>query len=170
VVRRLPGVADVKELIMTEQYDENLSDLSDPTPTELSEESSLESAIDEGDEDDDASTPRVEPGAEAPEGSGIEGADEILEEERDRDAEDDSFEDPDYPSDLGEDQSTAAEQGNRDGDEMVSEGDDVQEVSELDGDAEDIDTVGGLEDEIVDAVDLDGTDGGEDPLAGGARE
>ncbi|MCG7310675.1 hypothetical protein [Brachybacterium sp. ACRRE] len=151
---------------MTEQYDEDLTNLTDPTPSDLSEESSLEAAIDDEDEDED---PDVEPGAEGPEGTGVEGADDILEEERDRDAEDDSFYDSDYPSGLGEDDSAAAEQGNRDGDEMVSEGDDAEEVSELDGDTEDVDALGGVDEDIAaDGVDLDGTDGGEDPLSGEA--
>jgi hypothetical protein len=148
---------------MTEQYDEDLTNLTDPTPSNLSEESSLEAAIDDEDDDSD-----IEPGAEAPEGSGIEGADDILEAERESAEGEDSF-DVDLTDELGEDDSAAAEQGNRDGDEMVSEGDDPEEVSELDGDTEDVDALGGIdEDEAADGVDLDGTDGGEDPLSGEA--
>lgn len=140
---------------MTEQYDENRTNAADQSPSGLSEESSLEAAIDDG--------------AEGPRGTGVEGADDILEEGRDRDAEDASFDRSDYPSALGEDDSAAAEQGNRDGDEMVSEGDDPEEVAELDGDDEDVDAIGGIDEDVAaEGVDLDGTDGGEDPLSGEA--
>lgn len=148
---------------MTEQYDEDLSNLADPTPSDVSEESSLEAAVDDEDDEDE-----TEPGAEGPAGSGVEGADDILEAEREHADGEDRF-DMDLTDELGEDDSAAAEQGNRDGDEMVSEGDDPEEVSELDGDTEDVDALGGVtEDEAADGVDLDGTDGGEDPLAGEA--
>ena len=51
----------------------------------------------------------------------------------------------------------------------AAKGDDAEEVSELDGDTEDVDALGGVDEDIAaDGVDLDGTDGGEDPLSGEA--
>ena len=67
---------------------------------------------------------------------GVESADRILELERERDAATRSEDAADFPRELGEEDSAAADQGNRDGDEMISEGDDLDEVSELDGDDE----------------------------------
>lgn len=72
---------------------------------------------------------------------GIEGADDILEADRERDADELSDDAADYDLEFGEDESVAAEQGNRDGDEMVSEGDDPAEVAELGGDDLDIDAI-----------------------------
>lgn len=86
------------------------------------------------DVDEDRVENATEPGAEAPAGSGIEGADDILEtdRDRDRDPEDASDDAADLPDELAEDEITAAEQGNREGDEMISEGDDLEEEIELD--------------------------------------
>lgn len=101
---------------------------------------------------------------------------EIVEQETSLDS---MLEDPYDNSDTDTwDDSTAAEQGNRDEDEMVSEGDDVREVWELTGDNENVDAV--AVDRNTDeyrtrlGVDQDGraagpngdVDGG-DPLAGG---
>lgn len=98
-----------------------------------------------------------------------ESIDDRLEEDRPRSEEQRDEDAPDYPSDLGEDESTAAEQGNREGDEMVSEGDDDQEVTELDGDDEDIDALRDEDHRDPDwtQVDLGGERDGRDPLAGG---
>lgn len=75
---------------------------------------------------------------------GVENADSILELEREehRDASTRADYAPDFPRDLGEEDLAAAEQGNRDGDEMASEGDDPYELSELSGDDEDVDALG----------------------------
>ncbi|SLM88733.1 hypothetical protein [Brevibacterium yomogidense] len=64
----------------------------------------------------------TEPGAEGPEGTGIEGADDAL-----VDLEDDAGPIGDASgsvSDASPDLATAADQGNREGDEMLAEGDD----------------------------------------------
>lgn len=93
------------------------------------------------------------------------------EEARDAAAAEQAWGDPDaaFPSGLGADDATAAEQGNRDGDEMAAEGYDPGELADLAGDDQDLDELGGVRrDESAAAVDLDGTDGGEDPLAGEA--
>ncbi|MDO5662338.1 MAG: hypothetical protein Q4G40_06555 [Brachybacterium sp.] len=105
----------------------------------------------------------IEPGADAPVGSGIEGADDILEAERDHDP-DDGYDETARAEDAGyEDDSAAAEQGNRDGDEMVSEGDDAREVDELAGDDLDVDAIGGdrFTEPQIPTTDLDGDDLGE---------
>ncbi|MGY5765811.1 hypothetical protein ACXET9_11485 [Brachybacterium sp. DNPG3] len=70
---------------------------------------------------------------------GVENADRILELEREerRDAATRADFAPDFPRDLGEEDLAAAEQGNRDGDEMTSDGDDPYEAAELSGDADD---------------------------------
>src|SRR5699024_7710308 len=54
---------------------------------------------------------------------------------------DDENDEPDLSDEFNTDQSPAAEQGNRVGDEMVSEGDDDFEVSELDGDDLNVDAL-----------------------------
>lgn len=120
-----------------------------------------------GDEAIRANTP---PGAEGPVGTGVEGADDILEADRARDAQDASYDAADAPDPVGADDLTAAEQGNREGDEMVAEGNSAAENVELAGDAEGVDTVGapGFESPEI-AAELDGnsaTSPGEDPLAG----
>ena len=96
---------------------------------------------------------------------GVEDADSILELERERDAEGRTDDAADFPTELGEEDVAAAEQGNRDGDEMVSEGDDPREVAGLDGDDEDLAALGedysdedglgypGEDDESVDPAD-----------------
>ncbi|GAB2541617.1 hypothetical protein [Brachybacterium huguangmaarense] len=121
-------------------------DLEPQDEREHAEESSLESAVDdELDEDSDLDDDRVEPGADGPVGQGVEGADDILEAEREHEDPDDDLSAlggfGDVEDEFGEDDSAAAEQGNRDGDEMVSEGDDAGEVEMLDGDDADVDAI-----------------------------
>lgn len=65
-------------------------------------------------------------GAAGPVGSGIEGADDALEADRGHDREEIPAGFDTVPGTQVPDDETAAEQGNREGDEMVSEGDDVQ--------------------------------------------
>ncbi|KHS53279.1 hypothetical protein [Brevibacterium linens] len=112
-------------------------DLDEPTGDELddpelaaaeaeAEQVDLDSTID--DEPDDIP---IEPGAEGPEGTGIEGADDALVDEA---GWEDENEAPGLSDEFNTDQSPAAEQGNRLGDEMVSDDDDEFEVAELDGD------------------------------------
>ena len=127
-------------------------DLDEPTGDELddpelaaaeaeAEQVDLDSTID--DEPDDIP---IEPGAEGPEGTGIEGADDALVDEA---GWEDENEAPGLSDEFNTDQSPAAEQGNRLGDEMVSDDDDEFEVAELDGD-----------DLNVDALADDGTEEG----------
>src|SRR5699024_7838759 len=97
-------------------------------------------------DDDEPGEPDVEPGAHGPEGTGVEGADDVLLEEADQDDENDE---PDLSDEFNTDQSPAAEQGNRDSDEMVSEGDDDSEVSDLDADDHNVDA---LADDVTEAV------------------
>lgn len=105
---------------------------------------------------------------EHPAPTDTESIDDLLEEDRPHPAQERDQDAPDYPSDMGGDESAAAEQGNRDGDEMVSEGDDPQEVAELDEDDQDVDAVGGKTRPSSDRtqVDIEGDHEGEDPLAG----
>lgn len=186
---------------------------------EAAEESSLESAVDDGDDledgtsdDDDrdedpsdaqlqqeerAGDPTtddvsfevdgdgedteddgIEPGAEGAYGTGIEGADQILEEERVRNEGTEAEEWGDFEDADGRDDSAAAEQGNRDEDEMVSGGD-SRETAELGGDDLDVDAVAESDDpddevRLAGGLDVDGEGAdasgavlGEDPLAGG---
>lgn len=129
------------------------------------EESSLEAAVERGDDledGDDEDADGEAPGSTGPVGTGVEGADDALEADREHDGEDgldDGF--GSYVDELGEDDSAAAEQGNRDQDEMVSEGDDVREVDELDGDDLDVDAIGG-----IDEADGNGEYAGDDDMAG----
>jgi hypothetical protein len=60
---------------------------------------------------------------------------------------------PDLSDEFNTDQSPAAEQGNRVGDEMVSEGDDDFEVSELDGDDLNVDALADDGTEEVSVID-----------------
>lgn len=90
----------------------------------------------------------IEPGAEGPVGSGIEGADDALIDEAGWDDEADA---PGLDREFDTDPVTAAEQGNRTGDEMVSDGDDDFEVDELTGDRLDVDA---LADDGVDSVEV----------------
>lgn len=133
--------------------------------------------IDEPDNPEDLD--RIEPGADGPIGQGVEGADTILEEDRFHDDEDGLDRYGDLEDAQGVDESAAAEQGNRDEDEMVSEGDDAEEVAELGGDDQDVDVIEAgdepLDEERLaagldidgDAAGLAGDVEGEDPLAGG---
>lgn len=130
-------------------------------------------ADDEGDEFDG-----IEPGSEGAYGTGVEGADQIMEDERVRASGDEINEWADFGDEFGEDDSAAAEQGNRDQDEMISEGDSLREVEQLSGDDWNVDTVGDSDvpaderrlaegtDRFGDAAGLDGSVDGEDPLAG----
>lgn len=125
---------------------------------------------------------RIEPGAEGPIGQGVEGADTILEEERPHDLEDGLDRYGDLEGTDNVDDSTAAEQGNREGDEMVSEGDDPDEVAELGVDDQDIDVVEPddeplAEERLSEGLDIDGEAAGltgdvegRDPLAGGPSQ
>lgn len=87
--------------------------------------------------DDQAEFGDVEPGAEGPVGTGIEGADDALlaaNRQTGADA-------PDLPDTFGTDDSTAAEQGNRVGDEMVADDSDPNQVAQLAGDDLDVDAL-----------------------------
>lgn len=119
------------------QWDEQAEDVTPQGSEDPAAESSLESAGDDPEEDE------VQPGAEGPVGTGTEGADDALEADRASDAERDALDMADYDDEFGQDEAAAGEQGNRDGDEMVSEGDDASEVTELTGNDDDIDAIGG---------------------------
>ena len=86
----------------------------------------------------DDEDPFVEPGADGPEGTGIEGADDALIEDAGWEDENDA---PDLDGEFDTDPIAAAEQGNRPGDEMVSDDDDGDEVAELAGDDLDVDAL-----------------------------
>lgn len=128
--------------------------LDEPTADELddpelnaaeAEADDIDSGLDTEDDPEAAASPVVEPGADGPEGTGTEGADDALLDDADWDDELDS---PDLPDEFSADSTTAAELGNRDGDEMVSEDDDEAEVAELAGDDLDIDAL--AEDNVED--------------------
>ena len=106
--------------------------------------------FDEIEDEDSDDKPYVEPGAEGPEGTGVEGADDALIEDAGWDEEQDA---PALDGDLDTDPITAAEQGNRDGDDMVSYGDDDSEVAELSGDDLDVDALADDGIEEVDVID-----------------
>lgn len=131
-------------------------DLDEPTGDELddpelaaaeaeAEQVDLDSTID--DEPDDA---LIEPGAEGPEGTGIEGADDALVDDA---GWEDENEAPGLSDEFNTDQSPAAEQGNRVGDEMVSDDDDEFEVAELDGDDLNVDALADDGTEEVSVID-----------------
>lgn len=131
-------------------------DLDEPTGVELddpelaaaeaeAEQVDLDSTID--DEPDDIP---IEPGAEGPEGTGIEGADDALVDEA---GWEDENEAPGLSDEFNTDQSPAAEQGNRLGDEMVSDDDDEFEVAELDGDDLNVDALADDGTEEVSVID-----------------
>lgn len=131
-------------------------DLDEPTGDELddpelaaaeaeAEQVDLDSTID--DEPDDIP---IEPGAEGPEGTGIEGADDALVDEA---GWEDENEAPGLSDEFNTDQSPAAEQGNRLGDEMVSDDDDEFEVAELDGDDLNVDALADDGTEEVSVID-----------------
>lgn len=132
------------------------------------------------DDDDDG----VQPGMTGPVGTGVEGADQALDDDREEAAGAEGGQDyivfgedqrdVDFEDEFGQDDSAAAEQGNRASDQMVAEGEDAREVLDLDGDVDDIDVIDeeddlGVEkdlDESLPGADIDGSIGGEDPLAG----
>ncbi|SMX86205.1 hypothetical protein BI49514_01937 [Brevibacterium iodinum ATCC 49514] len=131
-------------------------DLAEPTGDELddpelaaaeaeAEQVDLESGI--GDEPAEAP---VEPGAEGPEGTGIEGADDALVDDA---GGDDENETPGLSDEFNTDQSPAAEQGNRVGDEMVSDDDGEFEVAELNGDELNVDALADDGTEEVSVID-----------------
>lgn len=131
----------------TQWQDDDLVDptLDEPTADELDdpELDAVEADAEDLDSDlaadpDAPAGPFVEPGAEGPEGTGIEGADDALIEDAGWDDENDA---PALDGELDTDPTTAAEQGNRPGDEMVSSGDDDSEVAELAGDDLDVDAL-----------------------------
>lgn len=134
----------------SDDYDSNEFDGADGVP-----ENAVDDAVgtDYSEEYDGDGTQDIEPGAEGPVGTGIEGADDALL----TDDGDDSTEDAaDIADDFNSDDSTAAEQGNRVGDEMVSEGDDDNEIAELDGDTRDVDAL--ADDGIEEVSRVDGLD------------
>ncbi|RBP62815.1 hypothetical protein DFO66_11381 [Brevibacterium sanguinis] len=105
-------------------------------------------------QDNPDAEPYVEPGAEGPVGTGVEGADDALLEDTDWDQGDrEMFDDnaPEMPTELSMDETPAAEQGNRVGDEMAAEGLDDAEVAELSGDDANIEA---LADDGVEQVDV----------------
>lgn len=155
-----------------------------PSDAEVTEEEKQDPTTDDvsfevGGSDEAPEDDGIAPGAEGRYGSGIEGADQILEEERVRADGTQGQEWGDFEDQDGQDDSAAAEQGNRDEDEMVSEGDDAREVAELGGDDWDVDAVSESdepadEDRLAQGLDIDGAAAdltgdvdGEDPLAGG---
>ncbi len=106
--------------------------------------------------DPDVEEPYVEPGAEGPVGTGIEGADDALLEDTDSAEGDPEMIDdnaPGVPDELSVDETSAAEQGNRDGDEMTSDGEDEAEVAELAGDDLNVDALADDDIEDVDVID-----------------
>lgn len=116
-------------------------DLDDPELSAAEAEADqvdIDADIDADIDDDGPAEAAVEPGADGPEGTGVEGADDALIEGA---GWEDENEAPDLSDEFNTDQSPAAEQGNRVGDEMVSEGDDDFEVAELDGDDLDVDAL-----------------------------
>lgn len=132
--------------------------LDEPTADELDdpELSAAEAEADDVDADidtvsDDESAPSVEPGADGPEGTGIEGADDALVE---AEGVEDELNAPDLPGEFSTDASPAAEMGNRPGDEMVSDDGDEAEVAELAGDDLDVDAL--ADDGIEEVAVIDG--------------
>ncbi|HLR45018.1 MAG TPA: hypothetical protein VK065_07510 [Brevibacterium sp.] len=121
--------------------EENPADpIDDPTLQEPSEAQIRDTAVDDlppvGEELAERDAKRqlgdVEPGADGPVGTGVEGADDVL-----VDADDDAGRIGDAsgsPSGRAEDDAPAADQGNREGDEMVDEGDDASLASDMAGD------------------------------------
>lgn len=88
--------------------------------------------------DDESADEYVAPGAIGPTGTGIEGADDALIDDAGWD--DVPFDDDEV--DDADDDLTAAEQGNRDGDAMAAQGDDSGEISDLSGDDLNVDALG----------------------------
>lgn len=117
--------------------------LDEPTADELDdpELNAAEAEADDVDTDldaDETSDPAVEPGAEGPEGTGIEGADDELLDAQGLESGNDA---PDIPDEFSTDSSPAAEQGNRRSDHMISEDQDDAEVTQLAGDDLDVDAL-----------------------------
>ncbi|GAA1927812.1 hypothetical protein GCM10009689_03200 [Brevibacterium antiquum] len=121
--------------------------LEEPTADELddpelnaaeAEADDVDTELDAGVDPDSAAGPTIEPGADGPEGTGIEGADNALVE---AEGVEDELNAPDLPGEFSTDTSPAAEMGNRPGDEMVSEDEDEAEVAELAGDDLDVDAL-----------------------------
>jgi hypothetical protein len=85
----------------------------------------------------------AEPGGAGPEGTGVEGADDaLLDDSRPRQEFGSETSDPLGAVDaFSAEETPAAEQGNRVGDEMVSDGGDDAETAQLDGDDLDVDAV-----------------------------
>ncbi|MGC2941335.1 MULTISPECIES: hypothetical protein [unclassified Brevibacterium] len=132
-------------------------DLDEPTGDELddpelaaAEAEAEQVGVDSGIDEDEPADGPVEPGAEGPEGTGVEGADDVLVDDA---GWEDENEAPDLSDEFNTDQSPAAEQGNRVGDEMVSEGDDDFEVAELDGDDLNVDALADDGTEEVSVID-----------------
>lgn len=131
-------------------------ELDEPTGDELDdpELAAAEAEADQVDADsgieDEPAEATVEPGAEGPEGTGIEGADDVLLEDAGWENENEA---PDLSDEFNTDQSPAAEQGNRVGDEMVSDDDDDFEVAELDGDDLNVDALADDGTEEVSVID-----------------
>ncbi|WP_193071667.1 hypothetical protein [Brevibacterium sp. FME37] len=124
--------------------------LDEPTADELDdpELNAAEAEADDLDTDldaDVASAAAVEPGAEGPEGIGIEGADDELLDAQGLESGNGT---PDIPEEFSTDASPAAEQGNRRSDHMISEYQDDAEVAQLAGDDLDVDALAddGVED------------------------
>lgn len=150
---------DADFLTQDDEFDaeETEEDNAEPTGVDLDglEETADAAEADAEDPDFEADSeeedePYIEPGAEGPEGTGIEGADDALIEDAGWDDEQDA---PALDGDLDTDPIAAAEQGNRDGDEMVSYGDDDSEVAELSGDDLDVDALASDGVEEVDVID-----------------
>ena len=148
---------DADVVTQDDEFDteETEEDNAEPTGVDLDglEETADAAEADAEDPDFEADSeeedePYIEPGAEGPEGTGIEGADDALIDDAGWDDEQDA---PALDGDLDTDPITAAEQGNREGDEMVSEGDAASEVAELSGDDLDVDA---LADDGVEEVDV----------------
>src|SRR5699024_5421644 len=144
---------------MTDRPDEDpildAPEVDEPTAAELDdpelnaaevEAEQVETDID----DDEPGEPDVEAGAHVAEGTGVEGAGDVLLEEADQDDENDE---PGLSDEFNTDHSPAAEQGTRVGDEMVSEGDDDFDVSELDGDDLNVDALADDGTEEVSVID-----------------
>lgn len=100
---------------------------------------------------DPTSAPVVEAGAEGPEGTGIEGADDEL---MDAQGLESGNAAPDIPDEFSSDSTPAAEQGNRRSDHMISEDHDEDEVAELAGDDLDVDAL--ADDGVEEVAVIDG--------------
>ena len=130
-------MSDQTDPVPTTPDEERVVD--DPTTLDPTDEDIRDAAAEAGDlrpigeelADRDAARQMrsVEPGAEGPPGSGVEGADDALVESTDDAGEigDASGSESDMAADL----QPAAEQGHRPGDEMVADGDDPSEAADL---------------------------------------